>query len=39
MDQPRPPSVVYEYTKKITKDDVKEINKELSAHEQRTKNN
>ena len=33
---PDPPSVVYEYTKKITKGDVKEINKELSAHEHRT---
>ena len=41
MEQPRPPapdppSVVYEYTKKITKNDVKEINKELSGLEQRT---
>lgn len=34
--RPDPPSVVYEYTKKITKGDIKEINKELSDHEQRT---
>ena len=33
---PEPPSVVYAYAKKITKDDINEINKELSAHEQRT---
>ena len=33
---PEPPSIVYEYTKKITKSDVKKINKELSGMEQRT---